>query len=47
MAIFEEFDLEIKPMRLVKGQGLSKMIDDNQDGNEKGFKFDSKKNEND
>ena len=47
MAILQEFDLEIQPMRLVRGQGLSKMIADNQDGNEKGFKFDSETNEND
>ena len=44
MAILQEFDLEIQPMRLVRGQGLSKMIADNQDGNEKEFKFDSETN---
>ena len=47
MAILQEFDLEIQLMRLVRGQGLSKMIDDNRDGNEKGFKFGSEANEND
>ena len=34
-AILQEFDLEIQSMRLVRGQGLSKMIADNQDGNKK------------
>ena len=34
-------------MRLVRGQGLSKMIANNQDGNEKEFKFDDETNEND
>ena len=29
MAILQEFDLEIQSMRLVRGQGLSKMIVDN------------------
>ena len=47
MAILQEFDLEIQPMRLVRGQGLSKMIADNQDGNEKEFRFDSETNKND
>ena len=47
MAILQEFDLEIQPMRLVRHQWLSKMIADNQDGNEKKFKFDSEVNEND
>ena len=47
MAILQEFDLEIQPMRLIWGQGLSKMIANNQDGNEKGFKFDSEADEDD
>ena len=47
MEILQEFDLEIQPMRLVRGQGLSKMIADNQIGDKKKFKFDSEMNEND
>ena len=47
MAIIQEFDLEIQPMRLVRGQGLSKMIVDNQDGNKKGFKFNNDINKDD
>ena len=47
MAILQEFDLKIQAMRLVRGQGLSRMIADNQDGNEKGFKFDSETNKDD
>ena len=46
MMILQEFDLEIQPMRLVRGQGLSKMIADNQVGDEKKFKFDSESNDN-
>ena len=42
MAILQEFDLKIQSMRLVKRQGLSKMIVDYQDGDEKDFKFDDK-----
>ena len=41
MVILQEFYLEIKPMRLVRGQGLSKMIVDNQVGDENKFRFDS------
>ena len=39
--ILQEFDLEIQPMKLVRGQGLSKMIADNQVGDEKKFRFDN------
>ena len=46
MAILQEFDLEIKPMRLVRGQGLSKMMADNQVGHEKKCKFNSQIDEN-
>ena len=45
MAILQEFNLEIQSMRLVRGQGLSKMIVDNQDGNKKEFKFDDETND--
>ena len=41
MAILQEFNLEIQSMRLVRGQGLSMLIANNQDGNEKEFKFDN------
>ena len=41
MEILQEFDLEIQPMRLVRGQGLSKMIADNQIEDENKFRFDS------
>ena len=34
-------------MRLVRGHGLSKMIADNQDGNENEFKFNDETNEDD
>ena len=47
MTIPQEFDLEIQYMRLVKGQGLSKIIADNQDGDEKHLKFDNKTDEDD
>ena len=47
MSILQEFNLKIQSMRLVRGQGLSKMILDNQDGHEKEFKFDSETNEDD
>lgn len=47
MAILQEFDLEIQPMRLVRGQGLLNMIADNQDGDEKEFKYDNDINEDD
>ena len=47
MAILQEFDLEIQPMRLVRGQGLSKIIVDNQDGDQKEFKFDNEIDEKD
>ena len=40
MAILQEFDLKIQSKRLVRGKGLLKMIADNQDENEKEFKFD-------
>ena len=47
MAILQEFDLKIQSMRLVRGQGLSKMIVDYQYGDEKDFKFDEKTLEDD
>ena len=47
MTILQQFDLEIQPMRLVKGEGLSNMIADNRDKDEKEFKFDTDTNEND
>ena len=47
MAILQEFDLEIQSMRLVRGQGLSKMIADYQDEDEKDFKFDDDTSEDD
>ena len=47
MAILQEFDLEIQPMKLIMGQDLSKMIVDNQDGDEKEFRFDTESNEDD
>ena len=46
MAILQEFYLEIQSMRLVRGQGLSKMIADYEDGDEKDFKFDDETLEN-
>lgn len=39
MEILQEFDLEIQPMKLVRGQGLSRMIVDNQIKDEKKFRF--------
>ena len=42
----QEFYLEIQPMRLVIGQGLLKMIVDNQVEDEKEFRFDNWMNEN-
>jgi hypothetical protein len=42
MEILQEFDLEIQPMKLVRGQGLSKMIADNQIEDVKKFRFDGK-----
>ena len=47
MVILQEFDLEIQPMRFVRGQELSKMITNNQVVDEKKFKFDNEANEND
>ena len=47
VAILQEFNLKIQSMRLVRGQGLSKMIADNHDGNKKEFKFDDEMNEDD
>ena len=47
MAILQEFDLKIQSMRLVRGKGFSKIIANNQDGNEKEFKFDNETNEDD
>ena len=44
MAILQECDLDIQSMRLVRGQGLSKMIMDNQIEDEKKFRFDSETN---
>ena len=40
MVILQEFDLEIQPMKSVRGQGLSKMIVDNQIEDEKKSKLD-------
>ena len=31
MAILQEFDLEIQPMKLVRGKGLTKMIENNEE----------------
>lgn len=39
MAILQELDLEIQPMKLVRGQGLSRMIANNQISNENKFEF--------
>ena len=39
MMILQEFDLEIQTMKLVRGQGLSKMIANNQIKDEKKFWF--------
>ena len=47
MAILQEFNLDIQPMRLVRGKGLSKMMAKNQDGDEKEFKFDNETNNDD
>ena len=47
MAILQEFNLKIQPIKLLKGQDLSKMIANNQDRDEKEFKFDTKTNEDD
>ena len=44
--MLKEFYLEIQPMSLVKGQGLSKMIVDRQVGDENEFKFDNGKDDN-
>ena len=37
MAILKEFELDIQPMRLVRGQGLSNIIVNNQIEDEKKF----------
>lgn len=44
MEILQEFDLEIQPMTLVRGQGLSKMIADNQIEDKNKFWFDGETN---
>ena len=44
MEILQEFNLEIQPMKLVSGQGLSKIMDDNQVGDERKFRFDNETN---
>ena len=44
MAILQEFDLEIHPMRLVRGQGLTKMIVNDEIGNENKCRFDDEIN---
>ena len=38
--ISQDFDLETQPMKLVRGQGLTKMIVDNEIKNENKFRFD-------
>ena len=44
MAILQEFNLEIQPMKLVRGQGLTKMIADNEIGNDNQIIFDDEIN---
>lgn len=44
MAILHKFDLEIQPMKLVIGQGMTKMIIDNEIGDDNEIKFDDKIN---
>ena len=40
----QEFDMEIQPMNLVRGQGLWRMIADSYVDDERKFTFDSKTN---
>lgn len=44
MAILQEFDLEIKLMKLVRGQGLTKMIANNETDNDSEIRFDDEIN---
>ena len=44
MAILQEFDLEIQPMKLVRGHGFKKMISNNDIGNKNKFGFDDEVN---
>ena len=39
MDVLQDFDLEIQPMKLVRGQGLTNMIVDNEIGNDNEIRF--------